>query len=104
MTIEQLKHIQIEKGMLARHIVWVGEQGYAIAHEQAERDAVDRGALFSLFDCDIHKWLEEQDEAPVPEGIYAVDEIYPWLNGVSGDWYFRPPYWFEKLCKRVENE
>lgn len=94
MTIEELKHIQIEHDLLDKHIVWTDEVRFAIAHTQDERRQGDK----AMNDCLLHRWLGECDGPPIPEGIYVATTAGHWNQGGLGfDYYYRDPWFFESL-------
>lgn len=66
-TIEDLKALQRQAGMNDRHLVYLGRDGFRIAHTDVERAAIE-----PLTTCPLHEWLMSLDEAPAPPGIYVA--------------------------------
>jgi hypothetical protein len=66
MTVEELVAYQAAHGLGDRHVVWLTEHGFRIAHTDAEREAGD------LDRCPVHEALLAADEAPAPPGLYET--------------------------------
>ena len=71
-TIEDLKELQRSLDTLDKHIVYLGETRFVIAHTDFERNSG-----MDLEDCDLHQDLLESDS---PEedmiGYWVVDEAF----------------------------
>lgn len=70
MTLDELRAIQSERDLLEVHVAELREDGFTLAHPDAER-----GGEAPLELCPVHYWLGSAGELPVPEvGVYAIYE------------------------------
>jgi len=67
MTVAEVMEYQREAGLSHTHVVWIGSDGFSIAHTDEERNT----SGFELWDCPIHEWLLSLDGPPVFPGLYA---------------------------------
>jgi len=65
-SIDDVKALQARIGKRDYHIVWLGEQGFVIAHTDEERATID------LETCPLHQRLMAADEPPVDEPGYYM--------------------------------
>ncbi len=65
-TIEDLKALQRERGLLEMHVVWIGPSHFVLAHTDEERASID------LEECDLHLWLADLSGAPKDVGYYVA--------------------------------
>lgn len=61
------------------HTVEIAYTGFAIKHPLHER-IEDK-----LFDCDLQRWLEDLEGAPVSNGLYRVTKVEPALDDLPFD-------------------
>ncbi len=91
MEIEELKALQLQRGLQDVHLVHLAADGFTIAHTDDER-ASDT----PLTDCDLHRWLHGLSEPP------QVDELGVWVavptppDSLQQD-YDHDPWTFELL-------
>lgn len=67
MKLAELIALQATHECQDRHLVYVGEDGFRIAHTDDER-----GNGWPLTDCELHHWLRSLDEAPCRPGVYSA--------------------------------
>jgi hypothetical protein len=77
MTVEELVAYQAAHGLGDRHVIWLADDGFRIAHTDAER-----AAGVDLMYCQVHQALLDADEAPAPPGLY---ETRLWLKELPCD-------------------
>jgi hypothetical protein len=78
-TIEDAKAVQRLIRKPDCHIVWFDEQGFEMAHTDAERAQVCDS--WQLTDCDLHIRLCEGDRMPVPHPGW-----YMWMPSWMPSW------------------
>lgn len=83
-TLEELIAAQKKYG-IKDHLIWLGPNRFEIAHTDEERNDPDRFKFDGrhLEQCPLHKYLERQEESPMPYGFYIVS-----ANG--GNFVFHP--------------
>lgn len=99
-SIEEAQEFQRNLGLLDTHVVWMGFEGFAIAHTDAERESIP------LVGCALHSWMSER-EGPLKEvyddgeGWYVVRrrEHDPTSESFPSDAY---PWIFERLPDPAE--
>ncbi len=92
-TIEELRELQSEKGLRHIHLVDFDDDGFTLAHTDAERAAAADGGA-PLDQCAIHRWLAECGDGG-ERGVHvfrvrkpdAVSESY---RGDAGPWELVP--------------
>lgn len=65
-SIDDVKALQARIGKRDYHIVWLGGQGFVIAHTDEERTAID------LETCPLHQRLTAAAESPADEVGYYM--------------------------------
>lgn len=78
--IETVKAIQKRNNLGGVHVVWLGEDGFVLAHTDEER-----ASGMNLEDCEVHKYLEGLSDKPrkqgycviVPHEVDQYSESYP---------------------------
>jgi hypothetical protein len=65
-SIDDVKALQASIGRRDYHIVWLGDQGFVMAHTDEERATID------LETCELHKRLMDADESPVNQVGYYM--------------------------------
>lgn len=63
-TIAQLTALQARLDLGDRHLVWIGEHEFVIAHTDEERETIP------LDQCALHRWLVQAEGPPAPLGYY----------------------------------
>lgn len=71
MTLEDLIDLQAERDIKDIHLVYIGDDGFRIAHTDSER-----ASETSLWECGLHEYLCGLDEALVEPGVYSVGDIW----------------------------
>ena len=67
-SIQEVMDLQSRFNMLGHHLVWVGPQGFVLAHTGSERESGD-----TLGNCDVHLALSQLSGKPVRnDGYYSV--------------------------------
>jgi hypothetical protein len=87
-TIELAKELQRTYGLQSHHLVWIGEDGFTIAHTDQERRD-----LLSLEECALHLWLSLISGPPTSVGWHVAKHIpYPGFapEVVFPEWTFLP--------------
>lgn len=90
-TIQEAKDLQARLDLRETHVIWLGEEGFTMAHTDTER------ATISLEECDLHCWLVENglpDEVSelgwytaIPHQADAYSESF---RGGACPWDFEP--------------
>lgn len=71
-TIEDAKVLQKALGLTDRHLVWIGSEGWVIAHTDDERESGE-----DLEECWLHRAMEAYEEQPpVKVGYYVVWHLF----------------------------
>lgn len=83
-TIEDVKDMQRELGLLDRHVVWMGTYGFRIAHTDEERASID------LESCGLHRYLCSFDDPPVQPGYYVAHPRSQDPESNEDPWEFKP--------------
>lgn len=84
MTLPSIESVVAEQARLKRkdnHLVYLGEDGFTMAHTDEERADID------LEDCPTHLWLEEHGRK------LSLDKGYYWLTWQDGIPCFAPSFW-----------
>lgn len=94
-TVEQAKSLQHLLFLRDTHVVWVGDDGFSIAHTDMEREAGGE-----LEECSFHLWMERREVRPVDPGWYSATSV---SQAQAGDaWLFTPigqlPGAHSRLC------
>lgn len=82
LSIDNLKRIQAELDLYDKHIVSIGDDGFAIAHTDEERVNLE-----SLERCCLHLWLYMQAGSPIDEGVYIIEPM--WGHHTHGPWEYK---------------
>jgi hypothetical protein len=70
-TVAQMAALQARLNLRGRHLVWIGEHEFAIAHTNEERETI------SLDQCALHRALVGSAGPPVPPGYYQEPSAGP---------------------------
>ena len=70
-SIERLCGLQDVLGRRDVHLVWVGDEGFTVAHTDDERANLGR-AEHELAACELHRWLLSLDGPPESVGLYVA--------------------------------
>lgn len=69
LTIDQLKAVQRERGLLDVHLVSFDDHGFTIAHTDAER-----ASGMYLHECPLHGWLGVEGPPDCGDGEFIARE------------------------------
>jgi hypothetical protein len=99
MEIEELKQIQVERGLGHVHLVWLGdsEDGFTVAHTDAERAEFNLDGRH-LDTCELVVFC--MDEGPFPEAPVGVYIATPHEPDTYSEDYGAYPWDFEPLPER----
>jgi hypothetical protein len=75
LSIETLKAIQAELGLMTDHVVQIGRSGFVIAHTDEERRKPQK-----LTTCQLHRDLEAASGPPRDTGLYVVRAELDYLD------------------------
>ncbi len=89
MTLDDLIALQTEVEMRDRHLVYIGVDGFKIAHTDVERVSET-----PLVECELHEWLSDLDEAPFRPGVYVA---YPHEPDAYSESYHADSWDFEQF-------
>lgn len=78
-TIQEVKELQAKYNIKHVHLVYLGFEGFVIAHTDEER-----AALEDLESCELHRFLAREFH---PSVIYSLNRYFCVLPS-TGDWPF----------------